>query len=421
MKISQIGSLCALLLFSKIANADFLWGVANAAFQVEGSPQPSDWLKWTKTPGLIKDGSNADVAVDFWNRYEEDITLAEKLGSKAFRISLAWERIEPQKNIWNSEAIARYRAIIKSIRHHNMEPIVTLHHFVLPLWVSEPGGLTSDEFPDEFAVFAEKCVQELSDPITGATYWMTFNEPNILVMVGYLAGEWPPGYKGEFFKAIQAMNHLIEAHKKAFTRVKNLNKAHVKIGIAHHWREFQAKYDRILDKIGRFLGEKYFNRYFVDGIQADGSTLDYIGINYYGRTIMTGTLGFPFIRTDQGPGDVNDIGWEIYPSGLKDTLKAVYDRYKLPIIISENGLADHLDAKRSQFVANHVASMKSAMDEGVPVIGYLHWSLTDNFEWAQGLRPRFGLVAMDYDKKATRIPRPSYFSYQKLISDTKFK
>jgi len=419
------------------AKEKFLWGVANAAFQVEGSPQASDWYDWTHTAGKIADGTDADQATDFWNLYERDFKLAADLGANSFRMSIAWERIEPQRDQWNQEALAHYQKIIEKMRGHGLEPIITLHHFVLPKWLADEGGLLSSEFPQLFAQFAQHVVSALSREPAGVRLWITFNEPNVLAMNGYVSGDWPPGIKGDIGKALKAQSQMAEAHIQAQREIKKLLIPSLKLGVAQHWRVFQPKSNSFLDrKVNQFL-DFSFNRYFINILNAGSPcskffsffcpasslkpgerVLDFIGINYYGRTIASFTGPPSFYKTEEGPGPKSDIGWEIYPSGIYATLKDVA-RYNLPILITENGIADHgdnlSDKLRGVFLKDHINYMIEAKNEEIDVMGYLHWSLTDNFEWTRGKAPRFGLVEIDY-KTQTRLPRNSFKTYQGIIA-----
>lgn len=396
----------------------FYWGVANAAFQVEGSPIISDWREWTMMPEKIADQSNAEIATDFWHRYEEDFRLAKELGSNSFRISIAWERLQPQKGKWDETALAHYKKIILTMRKYELEPFVTLHHFVLPKWVSDEGGVLAPQFSNYFSDYALKVVAALSDEPTKVQYWMTFNEPNVLAANGYIWGDWPPGFKGKVWLAINAMKQMAEAHRQSYFKISTLRLAHIKIGVAQHWRDMQAHMNRPVDRAAKAIADKLFNRYFVDRAMKGKKTLDYIGINYYGRTTLAGMSQAPFIGFVNGDGPVTDIGWEIYPQGLEHVLLDVTKRYKLPLIVTENGLADNSDKWRSEFLKGHIAALMRAKEKGANVFGYMHWSLTDNFEWAQGLTPRFGLVGIDYTDQSRR-PRPSFYTYKDIIKKYK--
>jgi beta-glucosidase len=414
---------------------DFLWGVGHSAFQVEGSLRDSDWRAWTHSPGKIADGSDAEVATDFWNRYEEDFDLAQRLGANAFRLSIAWERIESARGHWDDQALDHYEKILVACRERGLEPVVTLHHFVLPLWLAQAGALCAEDFATEFADYAVHVVERLARGPARVKWWMTFNEPMVMVNMGYLTGEWPPGERNPAM-AMMAARNLVRAHIEAVGRLRELKlREEIKISIAQHWRDFQPKRAwNPLDRLAVFYLNEVFNRNFVRALTTginiwwmpggplhrevlelpEGrASLDYLGINYYGRMMAGASAKAPFLTVEEGPGEKTDLGWEICAPSLKTVLHEA-SVYGLPLLISENGLADSRDRLRERFIASHLEVLRESIEEGVEVLGYLHWSLTDNFEWAFGLKPRFGLVEMDYES-GLRKPRPSFAFYRDLI------
>ncbi len=438
--MSRLWLSCFLLASAPAFAADpFYWGVGHSAFQVEGSPVESDWTRWTRIPGKIADGSNADRATDFWKRYEEDFDLAKTLGANAFRLSIAWERLEPKKGAWDEDALTHYEKIVLAARARGLEPVVTLHHFVLPAWLVDEGGLESKDFPGLFAAYADRVVRRLSNSPASVKWWVTINEPMVLTHAGYLTGEWPPGRTNDARGAMRAAANMARAHLETVRRARTLGNAALKFSVAAHYRVFQPKTDRIWHRAAAKLSNWAFNWQFLEAVHTgklrfwmpgsefiretiplpDGrSSLDYVGLNYYGRMITE--LGFdaPFVKVSEGPGPKNDLGWEMYPEGLSIALKELHDGLGLPIFVTENGVADALDDKRPNFVANHVAALKYAQSEGVNVVGYLHWSLTDNFEWAKGLVSRFGLVEVDY-ATLEKKPRASFETYRKIIEESR--
>ncbi|MBS1958288.1 MAG: family 1 glycosylhydrolase [Bdellovibrionales bacterium] len=418
----------------------FLWGVGNAAFQVEGSPQDSDWYRFTHKAGAIKDGTNADVATDFWNRYEEDFKLAREMGANTFRISIAWERIQPAADRWDMAALAKYERILTKMQSYGLLPVVTLQHFVLPGWLADRGGLLAKNFPEIYTQYAMTVMNRLSAAPASVKLWMTFNEPEILVFCGYFWSCWPPKVYLEPVKAVNASANIARAHLMTVTQLRRAakskrNLSNVQISVAKHWTPVQPKTNKDGDVKAAQFYDDMFNRQFMDAFLygkirflmpgKDASVtqtialpdqrpgMDFISINYYQRSIVSKLPVYPHYMSVTGPGTKNDLGWEMYPTGLYTLLKDVA-RYKLPIMISENGVADKTDQYRPDFLKAHLNALIKAKNEGVPVVGYLHWSLTDNFEWAEGLSPRFGLVEMDY-KTLERKPRPSYYMYRDLI------
>jgi len=423
---------CALT-WSRPAQAWF-WGVGNSAFQVEGSPLESDWTRWTRIPGKIKDGTNADRATDFWNRYEQDFDDAARLGVNSFRISLAWERIEPRPGVWDDAALAHYEAMIVAIRKRGLEPFVTIQHFVLPAWLADQGGLESPEFPALFARFAARVVDRLGRPPASVRWWMTFNESMGQVAAAYLSPLWPPGVF-DANRAAEAAANSARAHVRAVLALRALGLPDLQIGIAHAWRPFRAATQLSpVDQGLAVTAEEVYNGQYLravttgkirmwmtgtkvvrDRIRVPPGTklLDFIGINYYGRKLIRFTPRTPFVELIEGPGPKTDMGWEIYPQGLRRVLKDAA-KYQLPLLISENGLADEHDAQRTEFIRAHLSELRRAQNGGADLLGYMHWSLTDNFEWAEGLSARFGLIDIDYET-LTRRERPSFFDFRDLI------
>ncbi len=429
-----LGSGLAFAATPQVAKQPFLWGVSNSSFQVEGAePKDSDWLRWTKTPGKIRDGSNADRATDFWNRYEEDFKLAQDAGLNAFRMSIAWERIQPARGQWDERALAHYEKIIESMRKFGLEPVVTLHHFVLPGWVADDGGLLSKTFVADFTAYADKVVNRLSLSTANVHYWMTFNEPEILVRGGFLTGDWPPGFQ-DTNKAAQAFAQLARAHIEAVRAIRAHRYAEVKVSVAKNWQVFEMGDANPLSFAAMKLLDGIYNQQFLQALHTGKlniwmpgatriketialpggrSTLDYLGVNNYGRWLVKFTTKAPYYTSAVGPGDKNDLGWEIYPKAIYKVIQAA-SAYKVPVLVSENGLADAKDQLRAKFLTDHMEWIEKARADGYPVIGYLHWSLTDNFEWAYGLTPRFGLVEIDY-ATGKRSPRPSFGTYAGLV------
>lgn len=419
---------------------DFFFGVSNAAFQVEGSPVDSDWREWTRrthpdgTP-RISDRTDAERVTDFWNRYDEDFRIAQEAGLNAFRISVAWERIEPRPGVWDEEALAHYERMIVAMRKRGLEPFVTLHHYVLPLWVAKEGGVSWDGFPARFGEFSKRVVDRLGRAPANAAYFMTINEPNILVRFGYLDDhKFPPGVN-DASAATRALAGLAKAHIEAYRRIKELGIGSVKVGFAHNWQVFEP-----LDKNSasdRAIAQKVdwiFNRAFMEAVMTGDinfsmpfgdeihgtvdlpdrkPALDYLGIQNYGRSYVTASEEKPGYVLSEGGGPKNDLGWELVPEALYLAVKQSA-RYGFPVIVTETGLADSQDRMRPEYLKWNFEALRRLMAEKVDIFGYIHWSLTDNFEWAFGLGPRFGLVEIDY-ATLERKPRPSLSAYAALV------
>jgi beta-glucosidase len=413
----------------------FLWGAGTSSHQVEGNNTNNDWWQWEQNiPLKMRSGR----ACDEWNRFEEDFKTAQSLGFTAYRFSLEWSRIEPLPGQFDGSALERYRKMILSLKSKGMEPIVTLNHFSIPLWFANKGGWLSDESPGLFARYARKAVEALGSDVH---YWITLNEPVSYAYEGYMIGKWPPGEKSteHAFKVVQ---NLAKAHVLAYVKIKE---SYVQkgwnepmIGTAQQVIIFSPLKKRSLpDQISASLRDQVINHLFVQAlIRGEAKilgifsiklprtkTLDFIGLNYYTREYVSnrGFLLPDILGEERAVEDPlamrNSLGWEIYPRGLY-TLIGKFSRYKLPILITENGVCTNDDALRSVFIVEHLKAVAQAMKEGAPVIGYLHWSLLDNYEWADGFAPRFGLIEVDYATQE-RTVRGSARKYEQIIRSGK--
>ncbi len=403
---------------------DFLWGAATSSHQVEGNNTKNDWWEWELTRLTH---SRSGQASDHWNRFEEDFKLAQDLKHTAHRFSIEWSRIEPQEGQWDSAALEHYAQVIRSLRSKGIEPVVTLHHFTLPLWLARQGGWHSEKIPQLFARYVEKVVETLGSNVH---YWMTLNEPGVYTYKSYLIGEWPPGVKSPD-QALKVFKTLLLGHVLAYEKIQETYRRNgwqkPMVGIAQSVLIFRACTDRSLrDRVAARFRHWMFNHLFVQALvrgQAysiglfsihlpKAHTLDFIGLNYYTRDFVRHHgFGFPGIlgqactatvAQDRHTGKDNFLSWEIYPKGLHTFLKD-FSRYKLPLLVSENGIGTDDDRERSEFIVEHLKAMAQAMQEKAPVIGYLYWSLLDNYEWAEGFVPRFGLIGVDYTTQERKV------------------
>jgi len=365
----------------------FKWGSATSAYQVEGGIENNDWAQAAREGKVPLAGKTTD----HYHLYEQDFDLAKSLGHNAHRFSIEWARVEPEEGKFSEEAVEHYRKVLEALRVRGLEPFVTLYHWTLPLWFVEKGGWLNKDAPKVFSKYCEYIVGRLGDL---AKFWITINEPNVFTSIGYLAGYWPP-FKKNIFKYFKAIRHLISAHKMSFGLIKKINPS-PQIGIAQNCIYVQNF------PIFRYL----FNYYFLNRIK---NHQDFIGLNYYFRK------HFPKNENKE----VSDLGWEIYPKGIYHVLKEL-KQYKKPIYITENGLADAKDEKRAKFIKDHLHWAHRAMQEGADLRGYLHWSLLDNFEWAHGFDPRFGLIEVNYETLERRI-RPSAWEYVKICQNNQLE
>jgi len=416
----------------------FLFGVSNASFQVEGTPAPSDWKSWSHTPGRISDGTNADTVTDFWNQYERDFKIARDAGMNTFRISIAWERIQPAPGEWDEAALDHYIRMISKMREYRLEPIVTLLHYVLPLWVSKQGGITWDQFPRYFGEYSKHVVEKLAANHAQVTYFMTMNEPTIQVRFGYLDSQkFPPGIN-DATQATIALANLAKAHIEGYRQIRSLNLIDIQVGFAHNWQIFVPLSEgNPADREMSNQVKQMFNEAFMEAIMSgklrfsmpgaksveedialpdNKPALDYLGIQNYGRSFVTPLSAAPFYSLSEGNGTKNDLGWELVEDALYLSVKQA-SVYGFPILISETGLADRTDQLRPEYLKSNFRALHKLRNEKINLFGYIHWSLTDNFEWAFGIAPRFGLVeVLDYKTLELR-PRPSLSVFRNLIRE----
>jgi len=417
----------------------FLLGTATASHQVEGG-NDNDWTDWERgahpdgTPH-IKDRTVSGAACDSWNRFDDDFACMKKLGANAYRMSVEWSRLEPSEGAWNEAAADRYLDWATRLREAGITPMVTLHHFTLPRWVATQGGWMSDRTIDLAASFAGRVARRLGGAVD---LWCTINEPNVLMTLGYLKGIWPPGMReqriagGVFARLVKAHARMAQAVHENDRKDADGDGHATRIGIAHHVRIFQPASRSPMDKIVSGFMDTLFNQALIDAhlhgrvqitvpgvvdideeVPGLAGSYDYLGLNYYGRDHVTADLGDPSLSRQFVPEDrpVSDLGWDIYPEGLYLVLKR-YGSLGLPIYVTENGIADRSGMSRPAFLRAHFDALVRAAREGVPVRGYFHWSLLDNFEWAEGHEPRFGLFRVDYDspeKKRTATPAVETF------------
>jgi len=400
---------------------NFLWGVATSAFQLEGSPY-ADWASWDSMLD-----SNPDVT-HHYTLYKDDLRLLNELGVNAYRFSIEWSRIQPKENIWDEEAIAHYQDIIDILVRNNIEPLVTIHHFTHPLWFIKKFPWHKDNSIEKFVGFAEKIIGRLK----GVRYWITFNEPYVLLLGGYLEGCMPPGVK-DVSLAVKALKNILICHGKVYDMIHSAD-PHAMVSVAHNmaalapWRRWNPM-DRLLSGIAKYFynhslldafltGRLYLKFPFRKPLEISvpiKDKLDFFGVNYYTRVHMRFNpfkkMGVELRHRDIDGYGLTDMGWEIHPYGLEKVLRYA-SKMNVPLIITENGIATHNDRKKIRFMKRHVDVIEKCIKNGVDVRGYFYWSLIDNYEWLQGLDARFGLYKVDFDtleRKPTKAA--TYYSY----------
>ncbi|MBI2476647.1 glycoside hydrolase family 1 protein [Candidatus Uhrbacteria bacterium] len=391
----------------------FLWGTATSAYQVEGGNVHADWVSFEEAAGHIADQTKAGRGVEHFERYKQDFEIAQgRLHNNAYRLSVEWSRLEPTIDTWDEAAFAHYREMLKDLKKRNMTVMLTLHHFTNPQWLSERGGWETHFAVVRFTRFVEKVCEELG---AWVDLWVTINEPLVYAMQGYLVAEWPPA-KRSYTKLVRVLWSMTRAHKKAYRLIHRAQKRRAtaaQVGIAHNVSSFHVyQKHSFLDQITVAVLDRLTNHIFytLSGIR----THDFLGLNYYFHFRLKSVL--KFLRRSMLPSDTqehkrvdfesSDIGWELFPHGIFDVCVDIGLHYKKPIYITENGLATDNDDKRLRALIGYLLQLHHAIQAGVDVRGYFHWSLLDNFEWAKGYAPKFGLVAVDR-RTMERTVRPS--------------
>lgn len=402
----------------------FLWGSATAAHQVEGGNH-NQWSVWelenAKTKAaqaeyhvqdfpawdrVKKQAKNPDNYVSgdatrHYTRYKEDFDLLESMHMNAYRFSIEWSRVEPQEGVWNPEAIAHYKAYLAELRKRDIEPVVTLMHFTLPVWFSEKGGWERRSNIKYFTRYVEKIMTELGNSVR---YIVTINEPEVYGFCSYKIQEWPPA-KSSTYLAMKVIYHQTVAHRKAAKVLKAINPRY-KVGIAKNsvfiYPGDNAWLSRVSAHIMQWLQDDLWLSRVV-------KSSDFMGLNYY---MSQRVYGYRIHNSESAA--YSDVDWMISPGDIEYVLERWHRKYKLPILITENGIADGEDTHRKAWIKETLLALQKAMGHGVHLIGYLHWSLTDNFEWAYGKWPRFGLAAVDYTT-GERSLRPSAQWFGRVI------
>lgn len=402
----------------------FMLGCASAAHQVEGG-NLNDWTRFEREPGRILDGSVSGIACDHWNRFSADLEDLAALGQNAHRFSVEWSRIEPEPGRFDADAMDHYVQVARRCTELGMEPLVTLHHFTLPLWLADRGGVLAPDAPALFGRYAAVCARALAGRVR---WWITVNEPTILATLGYLLGEWPPARCSmrEAFAALRALVAMHAAAAGALRAEGRRQGVEARVSVAHHYRGMLPERPRSrLDRAAAAVPDWLLNRWFLhacrDGrlrppvgrgqrLRAAAGSLDWLGVNYYTDELVSPDPRAPgrlFTRQRPDPSlPRSTFGWTIEAQGLRRALVRLWEEYRLPIVVTENGVADRDDELRPAYLVDHLAAVAAAIGDGAEVRGYLHWTALDNFEWAQGYAQRFGLFAVDRDTLERR-PKPS--------------
>ncbi len=395
----------------------FVFGTATSAHQIEGDNKYNDWWDW-ETKGKLPYRSGK--ASNHWEMYREDIELMAGLGYEAYRFSVEWSRVYPAENKLDEDALNRYIEIVELLHKYGIKPMITLHHFTNSVWFNEKGSWLKKENIRYFLRF----VETVADNIRGVEYWITFNEPNVYLLMGFIEGKWPPGYKG-LGKANKALINLIEAHGEAYSI---LRKRGVKVSIAQNMIPFKPYTDKKWDVEKTRKVDEFYNWSFINGVligetrtfrghyRVRSSDLDYLGINYYSAWLVKHSWN-PFkLFIDIKPLDTGlwtKMGYCIYPRGIYEVVRQAYEKTGKRIIITENGVSVDDDELRVLSIIRHLQYLAKVLEENIPMDGYYYWSFIDNYEWDKGFEQRFGLVEIDYETFERR-PRRSAHVYGEI-------
>lgn len=406
----------------------FLWGTATSAYQVEGNNPYSNWSEWEKKQGKIIENQSIGNACDWWSgKWKDDLERIKLTHQNAHRLSVEWSRIQPEKDRWDEHALDFYRKILMGFRERNITPLVTLHHFSEPIWISENGSWESENIVDLFSKYVIKVVETLKEY---CNYWIPINEPNVLIHQGYIEGNFPPGVSS-LFSAFTVMVNLVKAHSSAYSAIKRIQPLS-RIGTAINFRAFWPKNDFNPFDIwmSKFLHHQY-NDSFISTLakgklnfafrkekMADAvNSYDFLGLNYYSGDEIQFSLFKPreFFHERSYPqlSEISENGFIAnVPTGFESAIKWA-EKYQKPIIITENGIEDSKDHQRPQYLIEHIHKLWRAVNLNVPIKGYFHWTLVDNFEWERGWSQRFGLWRLN-NSDQTRIRTKSVDLYASI-------
>ena len=396
----------------------FYWGAATASYQVEGGIENNDWARAAQEGRVPVCGQ----ACDHYHKYEADFDIAKELGHTAHRLSIEWARIEPEPGAFDESAIEHYRQVLQALRDRNITPFVTLWHFTVPVWFADRGGFECSDAPELFARYCAYVTARINDLCDHVS---TMNEPNVYASNGWLRGSWPPFQRFRLtdlvsitnsgrqhdaraergvrplWNYIFVMRHLAQAHRVAYQEIKQVAPT-MTVSIVKHVIVFARGNWNPFNSIRAALANYLWTHAFMRRVYRH---TDQIGLNYY--------LYVPF--GDRTEWRKTDMDWNVAPEYIYDALMMLR-QYRLPVFVSEAGVADAADAQRATYIKKQVEATWWAMQHGVDVRGHLYWSLLDNYEWALGFTKRFGLVAVDYET-LERSVRPSAYVYKEIIAN----
>jgi beta-glucosidase len=437
----------------------FIWGAATSSFQIEGASDVSErgesvWDAFCRVPGAVRDGSNGDVACDHVKRFREDVAIMRDMGLRGYRLSISWPRVMPEGvGPVNEAGLSFYDRLVDELLAADIRPYVTLYHWDLPTALHRRGGWLNESIPCWFDEYTRAVVDRLSDRVA---HWMTLNEPQVFIGFGYATGEHAPGLQLPFREQIRIGHHTLLAHAMAVRSIRERAKATPCVGWAPvgvvDYPVTESEEDIGAARMSTLAAHRpdvwsntwfndpvFFGRYPEDGLNAYGELLprgwerdmelirqplDYLGLNIYrGGAVRADADGAPERVPYPVGGARTAIGWEVTPETLYWGPRFFFERYDVPICITENGIACHdwvsedesvHDPHRVEFTSRYLAQLRRAIEDGVDVRAYFHWAFMDNFEWAYGYSQRFGMVYVDYATQK-RTPKDSARWYAEVI------
>ncbi|WP_441290837.1 GH1 family beta-glucosidase [Sorangium sp. KYC3313] len=438
----------------------FLWGAAAASYQIEGAAHedgkgPSVWDMFCRKPDAVWNGQTGDVACDHYHRYQEDVALMRDIGLRAYRLSTSWPRVLPEgTGAVNERGLAFYDRLVDALLEAGVEPHITLFHWDFPLALYHKGGWLNRDSADWFAEYTSVVVRKLGDRVKD---WMTLNEPQVFAGAGHYEGRHAPGDRLRFAEVLRVCHHVLLAHGKSVQAIRAASPgrsnvyyapvAQVKYPATSSPEDLEAARAATWSVNARttwtntwWMDPVFFGRYPEDGLRLFASELpevrsgdmeiiaqpvDFCGVNvYWGVPVRAGANGAAEVVPHPVGHPITAFEWSVTPECLYWGPRFFHERYKRPIVITENGLSTRdwisLDGKvhdpqRIDFMARHLIELRRAIAEGAVVNGYFHWSILDNFEWAHGYKHRFGLVFVDYPT-GRRVLKDSAHWYRELIA-----
>ncbi|MEP3350081.1 MAG: GH1 family beta-glucosidase [Marinomonas sp.] len=438
---------------SKMLTSDFIFGVATAAFQIEGATTadnrlPSIWDTFCATPGKVKNQDNGEIACDHYHLWEQDVELIKSLGVDAYRLSIAWPRVMNEKGEANEAGLNFYRNLLKKLKAEGITVFVTLYHWDLPQHLEDKGGWLNRETAFQFEKYADLVTSEFAEWVDS---WATFNEPFCAAIVSYELGIHAPGLtKPQYGR--QAAHHILLAHGLSLPTIRK-NAPHTPVGIVLNMNKSYPASEKTEDQFACLMRDTLDNQFFIEPLmkgqypqilktvaphylpavlpgdmEVISREIDFLGMNFYtcNHNAYDAEEMFKDVKNTK-PVEYSDIGWEIAPHAFTELLVNLNKQYDLPpMFITENGAAcaDEIidgninDIQRVRYLNDHINAVNNAIESGVDIRGYFAWSLMDNFEWAEGYSKRFGLCYVDYDTQKRTIKQSGH-DYRALLNSRK--